>query len=264
MIQYSAIAGVKTLQQHWSEKFNGRSGFNSQTAIDGTTIFQEQSYKNIYSHYLSNYNYLGDFVLLCAFALLILLFVNRKTKKVQFQALPLLIIFLIFLAIALHHILFFNFTAIHDVSTLKTTLPVCLFVGYFFGVLFDYAGTRSVKMASAFSILFCAVFIYYSSLEYTRIHSGHNDPYAQKLTGDGAAKYAKPDEIVFTNVGISPVIMWHANRNLMPAISIKDCLKTLDSLHFQKGIFLKVSSQNEDFLLKITKVNANGDTLALN
>lgn len=262
--QYSRIAGFEILKQHWMEKFNGRSGFNEQAAIDGTSIFNAQSYKDIYSNYLSNYNYLGDFTLLCAFAFLILFFVNRKTKKIQFKSQPLLIILILSITIILHHLVFFNFTAIHDVSTLKTSMPVCLFIGYSFGLVFEYAGKRSEKLAVAFSILFCSAFLFYSSREYLIINSGHNDPYAQKLTGEAAVKYGKPDEIVFTNVGISPVLMWHAQRNLMPAISVKECIKTLDSLHFQKGIFLKVSSHNAVFSLKITKVTASGDTLALN
>ncbi len=264
VIQYSYIARFEVLKQHWIEKFNGRNGFNEQAAVDGTSIFHEQSYKDIYSHYLSNYNYLGSFTLLCAFALLIILLTDRKTKKIQFQSIPALIIFFISLAVIIHHVVFFNFTAIHDISTLKTTMPVCLFVGYFFGIAVQYAGKRSSKLINGSAILFCVTFIFFSSREYLLVNSGHSDSYAQKLTGDAAAKYAKPDEMVFTNVGISPVIMWHAQRNLMPAVSLKDCLKTLDSLHFQKGLFLKVSSQKEGFLLKISKVDMNGDTLALN
>jgi len=119
-------------------------------------------------------------------------------------------------------------------------------------------------LTGSFAILFCCTFVFYSSRESLVINSGHNDSYAQKLTGDAAAKYAKPDEIVFTNVGISPVLMWHAKRNSMPALSIKDCIKTLDSLQYSKGLFLRVSSQNKGFSLKITKVNVKGDTLAIN
>lgn len=261
--QYSKIAGFQALIDFWYFKFNGRSGFDELNAIDGSSIYVEQSYKDIYANYLSNYNYLGDFTLLCAFAFLILLLVNHKTKKVEVKFSPIVVLGLISIAILVHHFMFFNFTVIHDISTLKITIPVCLFLGYFFGVVFEY-GNQSKNLVSGFSILFCSAFIFYSSREYLIINSGHNDAYAQKLVGEAACKYSKPDEIVFTNVGISPVMMWHAKRNVMPSLSTNGCLKTLDSLHYQKGIFLKVSSQNKRFLLKIIRVNSSGDTLAIN
>ncbi len=119
-------------------------------------------------------------------------------------------------------------------------------------------------MTQVFAILFCAAFIFYSSQEYLRLNSNASDKHFQKLTGDAVAKYAHPDELVFTNAGVSPVLMWHAQRNLIPSANTKKCSEILDSLNYSKGIFFRISSQNNRFLLKITKVNALGDTVAVN
>lgn len=262
--QYSCIAGYTILKNYSLLKFSGRSGFNEQTAIDGTSIYNLQSYKVIYSNYLINYYYLGSFALLCGFAFFMLYFVNFKTKKVKFEFNPLLILILISLAVVSHQAVFFNFTAIHDVSTLKITLPICLFVGYFFTLVFAYAGEASKKITQVFAILFYAAFIFYSSQEYLRLNSDASDKHFQKLTGDAIAKYAGPDELVFTNVGISPVLMWYAQRNLIPSANSKKCAEILDSLNYSKGVFFRISSQNNRFLLKINKVNALGDTVAVN
>ncbi len=264
VFQYSCIAGYSIFKNYSLLKFSSRSGFNEQTAVDGTSIYNLQSYKTIYSNYLTNYNYLGSFALLCGFAFLMLYFVNLKTKKVKFEFNPLLILILISLSVAIHHVVFFNFTAIHDVSTLKISLPICLFVGYFFSLVFTYAGEVSKKITQVFAVLFCTAFIFYSSQEYLRLNSDASDKHFQKLTGDAVVKYAKPHELVFTNVGISPVLMWHAQRNLVQSDNTKKCAEILDSLNYSKGIFFKISSQNNGVLLKITKVNALGDTVAVN
>lgn len=264
VIQYSCVAGFSVLKNYSLLKFSSRSGFNEKTAIDGTSIYNLQSYKAIYSNYLVNYNYLGSFALLCGFAFLMLYFVNHKTKKVKFEFNPLLVISLLAFTVISHHVVFFNFTAIHDVSTLKITLPICLFVGYFFSLVFAYAGDVSKKITQAFSILFCATFIFYSSQEYQRLNSDASDKHFQKLTGEAVAKYANSDELVFTNVGISPVLMWHAQRNFIQSTNTKKCAEILDSLKYSKGIFFRISTQNNNVLLKITKVNAAGDTIAVN
>ncbi|MBP7809191.1 MAG: hypothetical protein KA163_07865 [Bacteroidia bacterium] len=264
VLQYSYIAGFNVLKNYSLLKFSRRSGFNEQTAIDGTSIYNTQSYKTIYSYYLTNYNYLVSFALLFGFAFLMLYFVNLKTKKVKFEFNPLLVLILISLTVATHHVVFFNFTAIHDVSTLKMTLPVCLFVGYFFALVFAYAGEVSKKTTQVFAVLFCGAFVFYSSQEYLRFSSDDTDKHFQKLTGDAVAKYANPDELVFTNVGISPVLMWHAQRNLVQSDNKKKCAEILDSLNYSKGIFFKISTQNNNVLLKVTRVNAMGDTIALN
>jgi hypothetical protein len=65
-------------------------------------------------------------------------------------------------------------------------------------------------------------------------------------------------------VGISPVLMWHAQRNFIQSANTKNCAEILDSLNYSKGIFFKIYSKNNAFLLKITKVNAVGDTIAVN
>lgn len=262
--QYSCIAGFNILKEYSLLKFSSRSGFNEQTAIDGTSIYNLQSYKTIYSNYLTNYSYLGSFTLLCGFAFLMLYLVNLKTKKVKFEFEPIITLALLSLTVIIHHFVFFNFTAIHDVSTLKMTLPVCLFVGYFFAVVFTYAGDISKKTTQVFAILFSAAFIFYSSQEYLRLNTDETDKHFQKLTGEAVAKYAHSDELVFTNVGISPVLMWHAQRNFIQSANTKNCAEILDSLNYSKGIFFKIYSKNNAFLLKITKVNAVGDTIAVN
>ncbi|MBK7668257.1 MAG: hypothetical protein IPJ32_13525 [Sphingobacteriaceae bacterium] len=90
VLQYSCVTGFNILKEYSLLKFSSRSGFNEQTAIDGTSIYNLQSYKTIYSNYLTNYNYLGSFTLLCGFAFLMLYLVNLKTKKVKFEFEPIL------------------------------------------------------------------------------------------------------------------------------------------------------------------------------
>ena len=227
----SLISGFDVLI-HGQKNSTGEAVLTAKPPLTAQVFFRN-NLTNTFTAIIFLITITGDFHLLCAFALLILLFVNRKTKRIQFNSLPLFSSFLqpfsFIMLCSLISPLFMISSSDHNYA--GSFIYRLLFRGIFLSTVMQ----DLLKMVSGFAILFCATFIFYSSQEYLLINSGHNDSYAQKLTGEATANYARPDELVFTNIGISPVLMWHAQRNLMPAVSIKDCVKTLNSLRSQKG-----------------------------
>lgn len=264
LFQYKLIAGPEALEEFLLAKFSGRSGLFEQSSIDNAHVYNHLSYKTIYSNYISNYSYLIKLALLCFTVFLILCYVNRKSKKEERTSGAISLFLILCGTILLHHILFFNFTAIHDISTLKATLPICLFIGYVVGVLSDSIPERGVKLVAALTILVVGGFTFYSLREYSLINAGHADSYAQKLVGEVAKNQSNPEETVFTNVGVSPVLMWYAQRNPVWSVNTENCRKILDSLNYKSGVFFNVTRYNNQFHIKTIRLLSNGDSLVLN
>jgi hypothetical protein len=119
----------------------------------------------------------------------------------------------------LHHLVFFNFTAYHEFSTLKDAPMIALLAGALASRLWKKQGTANFSFMSSRTlligsvVLFCAIAI----PEY-RVLTGPLVP-AYKAIGECIARNSTPDEVVFAQFQQPwaiplPQVVLYAHRNI--------------------------------------------------
>lgn len=253
IVQYSSIAGFTELKQHSLNKYSSRSGFIEQTALDGLSITEKNSFSEIYHNYIRHYNYPGLLVLLGMAFLIWRRFKN--SSNTDWNTIAQYTLWILVLSVITHHLLFFNFTAIHDVSTLKTSLLFCLFLGYVSSI-FNFIFSEQKSYLNSIIVLGLIVFIVFSANRYHQVNAGGNDIYHQEKVGKLIAEFSSPDEVVFTNIGVSPVMMWYAQRNPVTVKNEEEGRLLLQSMYPNKALFLKINPKDSTRFYELIRLSA--------
>jgi len=120
---------------------------------------------------------------------------------------------------ALHHLVFFNFTAYHEYSTLKDAPIIALLAGILASRLWkndttlSFPAMRSRTLVICSAIMFCVI-----SIREYRMLTGPLLP-GYKAIGECIARNATPDEVVFAQFQQSnevplPQVVLYAHRNI--------------------------------------------------
>jgi len=216
---YSQISGLDALIKSSMEKYLYRSGFSQYSAI-GLHYGNLTSWKNIVSHYY--HSYLPFFIILCIVVFMYLSVLKKcptrdilHRNKIEATSLYLCIV-----PVLIHHLIFFNFTSIHDFSVLKTGVFISIFtsliysrlVNAFYKDISDKAKILKVGIINSIIILMAilSVCIYQADVI-------GDDTSFYKEIGQIIASNVNDNEVVFVKTDdfcIDPQIVFYAHRNI--------------------------------------------------
>jgi hypothetical protein len=261
-VQYSSIAGSKELMTFVADKYKLRSGADSQTAEGGMSMDNSFSLQNISEHYERNYSTLLDYGWYALLLFLFLALINRLLEKRAITFQHFLIFAILLASIFLHHFAFFNFTAVHDFSTLKSALFLCLLCGYVLGLLFVIfdLDTKKVQRNRVIVLTLVAfgLFYHFSVKSYYKENKSSTIDQNHMVIGEIVRKQVKPNEVVFSISPVSPVTNWYAQRNLLTCYTCVDAAATLDYHHCKlNGQVVKLNA----FDYEVFRINPKGDTI---
>lgn len=241
--QYSLINGYNAFLNSASEKFLKRSGYSTTSRSDfGLNIRNPQSYKLIINNYKTGYFYVLIFL---SFTAVIYFSLNNRWDILQNNRYRLFIL-LALTPVIIHHILFFNFTVIHDFSALKSAIFISVICAILYDEivrLFDKNGmTRKIFMTQ----LIFVFLIVLSIRQFYNLNSPARDYSSRKKFGEAIAEAAGKNNVVFVSGELTfmePQVMFYAGRNIIPVTNDQDIYS-----------FLKKYSQNQAIEV-VTKPN---------
>jgi hypothetical protein len=264
LVHYSQISGFETLMEHTKEKYKQRSGLDN-SAEGGYSFGDKRSLNRIYGHYDTNYAALLDYAWLCLYLLAFLLIANRFKKRQLLSSTQKIIAFIIFCSIITHHLAFFNFTVVHDFSTLKSSIFLCLFIPWCLHSTITFFESKKIQTYLLIaSVLLSGWFIHWSLNDYYWVNRKDKGTYDQMIAGEAAKKYAKDDEVVFSNALNSPVLWWYARRNVLPVLNTQDCINFLRYTKYEKGVFIRLREKDREFFVDAIRINSEGDSTRVN
>lgn len=261
IFQYTRIAGFELLKNKTIEKYSMRSGHDEAHSEAGFYYGSITSKVAFFKNYETNYSSLLDYVWLMLYVIIFLVVFNIIQKRNSILSSHFIAFGVVFLSIVTHHFVFFNFTVVHDFSTLKSTILFTLFIGYVLGMFFIYTGESVKRINSIAFLLLTGWFVYSSVQDYKIVNFDDKSACYQKVVGDYVHEYSKPDEVVFTNTNTSPVMSWYAQRGLLQVNSFNDCINFLKYSNYPKGIYVELFEKNKTFIVSVKKINNNDSIL---
>jgi len=260
--QYSQIAGFELLKEQSVNKYKSRSGYDKSSADGGFTIDRPISKARIAGHYETNYEQLLDYAWLCLYFILGLLIFNRFDKRTQLKKSHLIIFGILIFSIFTHHFIFFNFTVVHDFSTLKSSMILVLFIAYTIGLFMAYMDSvRSKTITGIAMVIITAWFVHLSLQKYYKVNRLDPVSYCEMAIGDAVKKYSNPEDVIFTDVYVTPVLFWYSQRNVIQVNNLGDCVWYLNSGKCKTGLYIKAKKGAKDFVLEGIKMTMNGDSV---
>lgn len=191
--------------------------------------------KAILKHYFTSYAP----VLLVA---LLLVFFNRKRFTVNnysFNRQPVFLCFFIGLTGLLHHLIFLNFSAVHEFSVIKSSL----FLSLCCGVLFRMNGTGRQMKIGLLLLFFSLSVVQFYYINPTGKFSWNGDRYdSSKRIGETIQKNARPDEVVFADdKAMRAQLNYYAKRSTVFSRDLNDAKKRMLELNrLKKAVWFEV------------------------
>ena len=264
--QYAQISGFDNLIETSAEKYANRSGHSKADISDhGLNDSNPYSIPILKQHYETSY---GPFFPLIRFSaiLLALVLASQYLRKRENAADSLLLVVTgVMLPIALHHFVFYNFTVVHDFSTLKTGVPIALLLGLVVAKLQEVvsAFNKSAGLAVALSLTAYFYFVYVTKgvEKYLEVNNPKNASVYFALCGTIARKYISPDEVVFARV-VSPEMLYYTERNVVKAGNLQEATAALNGhMMAKKGVFIDIENFESPTVKRLVRINAVGDSV---
>ncbi|MFN3342205.1 MAG: hypothetical protein ACK40M_05880 [Flavobacteriales bacterium] len=257
--QYSSISGFDNLYNVSVTKYELRSGYSGEEGSEhGFSMSNPESYKNLRVHNDRNYRFTLQALIVVGVLSLCIAFYRKR----WFTADQYFILAVLLAGIILHLLLFFNFNAVHDFSTLKSGTFFILLLSFSSAVVIDFVQSfgRNVKIIST-AVL--SVFLFSKLLGNYNHYMDENSPlnlnYYSSNVGKAIYQYAKEDEMVFVDSWILPECMYYAERNYHSKSSIKDALGLMREWNVRKGLFIYTKAS--DAPVDIYRIFIEGDSI---
>jgi hypothetical protein len=219
ILQYAHISGASGFLRFAFHKYLSRSGLGQDAAFR-IHIWSWLGWLRVLLHYIRGY--LPAFTLIAIWAL-----IKRKEARV-FPEIEISVALLCtaLLPVVLHHIAFFNFTAIHDFSVLKGGAIIAITAGLGAAAIWQEPpdGTES-RFRGAIAIITLALFCVWGVHQYESLIGAPDGGYVR--VGQAIAEHSRDGEIVFvryTEKFVSthpdaweepyPAIALYAHRNI--------------------------------------------------
>lgn len=213
--QYSNIAGPDILFSSLIRKYEVRSGMDTGGKSGfGLNLTNVGSYRNLLENFKLSYQYI--LVLLVILGSMFYAVSDVKIKKLKGNNTVSFMVTL-FISVALHHILFFNFTVSHDFSLLKSGIWLSVLTGIIFAILEDRFVLNRLrhKRILIFTLL---LFITIMSIrQYIHLNKVNYAEKRKKL-GETIKKDSQSDEVVVLKgemTYIDPQILYYTGRNII-------------------------------------------------
>lgn len=233
--QYSQINGYDSFFSGAVEKYLIRSGQTTQIKADfGYNMQNPASYKMIFNNYKTGYLYVLIFL---SFLVIVFFGLNDNYNIFKNNRLKIFTI-LVIPSVFIHHILFFNFTAVHDFSSLKSAI----FISVISAVLYDqviklFRINNMNKKIIITNILFI-ILIMLSIRQFYNINSPLLDYSNRKKFGEAIAEAAK-NRVVFVSGDLTfmePQVLFYASRNILPAANNQEIYSFLKKYQQKQAI----------------------------
>lgn len=256
--QYSQISTFDAFIKSSLGRYLFRSGL-PQKAEGNLHFFNLESWRNILFHYAKGY-----FPILIIACTLMLMYIavykkkftaNKNLEKIEAET---VVIYLCIVPVILHHVIFFNFTSLHDSSVLKTGVFIAIIIALFYHKIIytfqtdipDKNKILKIKILNSIIILM----IIASIGIYVLINDNSSDYY--KKIGKKIAKIAKNNETIFINSKkcIRPQLIFYAHRNMANWENETKAKELLNLNGVNRGIIFTLD-ENEEKIVNIEYVN---------
>jgi hypothetical protein len=219
-----------------------RSGLGS-SSLGHFSFTNSQAWLRFVSNYVNGYGWFLT-VLAAAGAGIFIKHLYRSSS-VRWEKIEFAVLFLAFFPVLLHHLIFFNFTSVHDFSVLKDAVLIALLSGILCHRLMQ--GSRMTRAKRGITLILAIAFI--CSLvsgvdKFWKVNKNSTDVF--KVTGQFMASMARPDEVVFVAVPLeaSPHIVFYAQRNTAEFWLEKDARELIKKNGARRGIIFDL---DEDY-----------------
>lgn len=241
--QYSWISGFIPLAKLLLGRLLYRSGLAENTGSH-LHVWSGHSWMRVAFHYVTGYLP----VLLCLLAMAVIYFVLRSKReereKLGWHRLEILTLSICLSPVLLHHLIFFNYTSVHEFAVLKTSV----FISILTALLYDKLSLAlQVRRLQLFLILMGGA----SILQYALINGRGTLPY--KKLGEEIKREAKKEETVFiqgNHFWIFPQVVFYAHRNLALWDGESKARSLLQKNGAERGVVLILNSENNEIIGK--------------
>jgi len=215
-VQYSQIAGVEEFLRRATSTYLKRSGLSNALSLDNSSLLNWKAWERVIRHYMNGFGLLPLVFAIAAFA--IVCGKSIKDMAVHFGPMERAVVLLSLLPIVTHHLVFFDFTAIHDFSVLKDAVFFSLLVGMLCYLLqgtanggFAVNGRQQLLNKGLALAFACSLLVGIG--QFWKLNRDSNDNF--KETGKLVARTAKPDEVIFAVMEeLCPQVVFYAHRNI--------------------------------------------------
>ena len=243
LIQYGSISGfadfIETLQNRYTER-SGQFG--------NRPIYRMDAHAYLLNLYLRNY--FPVFVILVVLMAMTILF---KVRPGKYPVKSLILITLI--PVALHHLVLFEFTLVHDLALVKTSV----FFSIMTGILFHALATSPQAHAMGYA-RFMPHFVHVSMLALcVFLYRSHviEPAFSLEKLGTTIKAHAEPEETVFFkttrtlgdfliqapgNFVIAPQIHYYSGRCIQVVPSIEDAQSFLKRYGRERGVVFTIEN----------------------
>jgi len=235
-VQYSSIAGSETYLSYFEHRFFARSGAKfTDTDLFSFLYKYLKLTRGVVKHYAVGFLP----VLLFGMALCGAFFFHSKKIIRQENIAVRYFWWIAGFPILMHHLIFIEFTVVHDFAVLKGGILIAVGIGLLIHRLPHSAPLR-VGVLATLSI--CIVQYYYINRPGEISQNGDRYDMMQKL-GEGIGKHSTSDEIVFLNgYKPDPQVMYYARRNMLRATDTLEVKKALKTRGFERGVLFTIDN----------------------
>jgi hypothetical protein len=167
-----------------------------------------------------------------------------KNTAVRFGPMERAVVLLALLPTVLHHLVFFNFTAIHDFSVLKDAIFFSLLVGMLCYLLqgtadggFVVNGRRQLLNKGLTLAFACSLLVGIG--QFWKLNQDSNDNF--KETGKFIARTAQPNEVIFAVMEeLCPQVVFYAHRNIASYHNEKSARELIRKNGARRGIIFEI------------------------
>lgn len=251
--QYSQISSFYDFIGASIEKCLFRSGA-AQHTDHNLHYWDIQSWRRINRHYV--FGYLPFLIVLYAVGFLYFILRKKRFTKNIFHKnrIEIITLYLCLTPVIIHHLLFFNFTAVHDFSVLKDGVFISVLIALFYYRLINILKESSsdknrileIKIVNSVIVLM----VIFSLYKYRTLNSHNNESYNN--IGKEIAKLANNDEVVFikTKFFIAPQAVFYAHRNIAKWRDYSKAKELLDLNNVERGVIFTLSDKNNRIISK--------------
>ena len=239
LYQYSLIYGFDSFIHQAIARYKVRSGYFTDSFIIGIYY---QAKTILFNHAV----YYG-FIVITILVSFIFMLLNKQS--IQLDRKTQLLLLLLSIPVLLHNLIFLN-ASMHDFFVLKT-LP---FLSVLVSLIFTQAYNNRIQIICVSFLIISSVFLYYY-INKPGAYARNGDLYAtDKNISQQILNEIKSNEVAFTNIDVSPQIVYYTHRNIMPQLDLNQAKLFLKSHQQEKGIMFYFNSNNQ--LIKIERFKA--------
>ncbi len=233
--QYSQISGLNSLTESLTNKYKTRSGFYGENTSEfGLSIGNPDSFSRLWDHYFNNY---FNLILLLPIIILSYFFI-RKKNLLQNSYWLIAIVFLV-APVLMHHIIFFNFTSLHDFSVLKSAVPLSVISGLLIASL---ENSFSKKIFISISTIALLLYSIIGMKEFYSVYHQYGLTESCEKLASSIIQNVKADEAIFIKGDyplVSPMTYYHAYRLVTNANDLTESKNHCNQFHHSKGVFIE-------------------------